>query len=74
MARYCRYRPFQLAGYAVMIFGLVLSSIVSANSSIVERIIYQAIEAARAGLNISARFPAVQVPLTNVGNALATPI
>lgn len=57
-----------------MIFGLVLSSALSANSSIVERIIYQAIEAAGAGLNISARFPAVQVPLTNAGNALATPI
>ena len=72
VARFGRYRPVHLAGYAIMVIGFGLFSTMSANSSMAEWVIYQAIEAAGGGLVIPALLPAVQAPLTDADTALAT--
>ena len=72
VARFGRYRPLHVAGYAIMVVGFGLFSLLSAHSSMAEWVIYQAIEAAGAGLIIPALLPAVQAPLTDADTALAT--
>ena len=72
LARFGRYRPIHLAGYAIMVVGFGLFSILSATSSTAEWVIYQAIEAAGAGLIIPALLPVVQAPFSDADTALAT--
>ena len=72
VARFGRYRPVHLAGYAIMVLGFGLLCLLSGTSSTAEWVIYQAIEAAGAGLIIPALLPAVQAPLTDADTALAT--
>ncbi|KAL9044410.1 MAG: hypothetical protein Q9214_002449 [Letrouitia sp. 1 TL-2023] len=72
VAQFGRYRPVHVAGYAIMIIGFGLFCLLSATSSTAEWVIYQAIEAAGAGLIIPALLPAVQAPLSDADNALAT--
>ncbi|KAL8727611.1 MAG: hypothetical protein Q9166_005919 [cf. Caloplaca sp. 2 TL-2023] len=72
VARFGRYRPVHLAGYAIMVIGFGLFTLLSADSSTAEWVIYQGIEAAGAGLIIPALLPAVQAPLTDADTALAT--
>lgn len=72
VARFGRYRPIHLAGYATMVVGFGLFSIFSATSPTAAWVIYQAIEAAGAGLIIPALLPAVQAPFSDADTALAT--
>ncbi|KAI4160866.1 MAG: hypothetical protein LQ342_005391 [Letrouitia transgressa] len=72
VAQFGRYRPIHMAGYAVMIVGFGLFCLLSATSTTAEWVIYQVIEAAGAGLIIPALLPAVQAPLSDADNALAT--
>lgn len=72
VAKYGRYRPIHLVGYAVMVLGFGLFSLLSARSSTAEWVIFQAIEAAGAGLIIPVLLPAVQAPLTDADTALST--
>jgi len=71
VAKYGRYRPIHLAGYAIMVIGFGLFSLFSAKSSTAEWVIIQAIEAAGAGLIIPVLLPAVQAPLTDADTALS---
>lgn len=72
VAQFGRYRPIHLAGFAIMVVGFGLFSILSATSSRAEWVIFQGIEAAGAGLIIPALLPAVQAPFTDADTALAT--
>ncbi|KAL9609533.1 MAG: hypothetical protein Q9167_005712 [Letrouitia subvulpina] len=72
VARFGRYRPVHMVGYAIMVVGFGLFCLLSATSSTAEWVIYQVIEAAGAGLIIPALLPAVQAPLGDSDNALAT--
>ncbi|KAI4199284.1 MAG: hypothetical protein LQ346_002593 [Caloplaca aetnensis] len=72
VARFGRYRPIHLAGFAIMVVGFGLFSILSATSPTAAWVIYQAIEAAGAGLIIPALLPAVQAPFSDADTALAT--
>jgi hypothetical protein len=67
-----RYRPVHHIGFAIMTLGFGLFSLLNENSSIAEWVIYQAIEAAGAGLVIPVLLPAVQAELTKADTALAT--
>ncbi|KAL8818230.1 MAG: hypothetical protein Q9223_003097 [Gallowayella weberi] len=72
VAKFGRYRPIHLAGFAIMVVGFGLFSILSATSPTAAWVIYQAIEAAGAGLIIPALLPAVQAPFSDADTALAT--
>ena len=72
VAQFGRYRPIHLAGFAIMVIGFGLFSILSATSSTAVWVIFQAIEAAGAGLVIPALLPAVQAPFSDADTALAT--
>ncbi|WEW56053.1 hypothetical protein PRK78_001488 [Emydomyces testavorans] len=72
LAQFGRYRPLHHAGYAVMVIGLGLFTLLDQDSSTAEWVIYQAIEAAGAGIIIPVLLPAVQAELTDKDTALAT--
>ncbi|MCJ1384436.1 hypothetical protein MMC17_007552 [Xylographa soralifera] len=72
VAKFGRYRPIHHAGFAIMVVGFGLFSLLNANSSTAEWVIFQAIEAAGAGLVIPTLLPAVQAELTDADTALAT--
>ncbi|TPX23997.1 hypothetical protein DIZ76_013340 [Coccidioides immitis] len=72
LAQFGRYRPLHHAGYAIMVIGLGLFTLLDEKSSTAEWVIYQAIEAAGAGLIIPVLLPAVQAELTDKDTALAT--
>ncbi|KAL9102566.1 MAG: hypothetical protein Q9187_009107 [Circinaria calcarea] len=72
VAKFGRYRPVHHAGYALMIIGFGLFSLLDETSSTAEWVIFQAIEAAGAGLVIPVLLPAVQAELTEADTALAT--
>ncbi|KAL8837989.1 MAG: hypothetical protein Q9176_005337 [Flavoplaca citrina] len=72
VAQFGRYRPIHLAGFAIMVIGFGLFSILSATSPTASWVIFQAIEAAGAGLVIPALLPAVQAPFSDAETALAT--
>lgn len=72
IAKFGRYRPVHHIGFAIMTAGFGLFSLLDAKSSTAEWVIFQAIEAAGAGLVIPALLPAVQAELTEADTALAT--
>lgn len=72
VTKFGRYRPIHHAGFAIMIVGFGLLSLLDAKSSTAEWVIFQAIEAAGAGLVIPTLLPAVQAELTDADTALAT--
>ena len=72
VARFGLYRPIHLAGYGIMAVGFELFSILPQTSSMAQWVIFQALEAAGAGLLLPVLLPAVQAPLTDADTALAT--
>ena len=72
VAKFGRYRPIHHTGFAMMIVGFGLLSLLDADSSTTEWVIFQVIEAAGAGLVIPTLLPAVQAELTDADTALAT--
>ena len=72
LAKFGRYRPIHHVGFAIMIIGFGLFSLLNAGSLTAEWVVYQAIEAAGAGLVIPVLLPAVQAELTEADTALAT--
>ena len=72
MAKYGRYRPISHVGFALMTLGLGLFSLLDANSSRAEWVIFQVVEVAGAGLVIPTLLPSVQAELTDADIALAT--
>lgn len=72
ITKFGRYRPIHHVGFAIMTIGFGLFILLNAGSSTAEWVIYQAIEAAGAGLVISALLPAVQAELSEADTALAT--
>ena len=72
LARFGQYIPLHLIGYAIMILGFGLFTLLNETSSIAEWVIYQAIEAAGAGVVIAALLPAVQAQLSEADTAKST--
>ncbi|OKL60771.1 hypothetical protein UA08_04445 [Talaromyces atroroseus] len=72
LAKFGRYRPIHHVGYALMIIGFGLFSLLDENSSTAKWVIFQVIESAGAGLAIPTLLPAVQAELTDADNALST--
>ena len=72
VAKFGRYRPIHHVGFAIMVIGFGLFSLLDANSSTAEWVVFQIIEAAGAGLVIPTLLPAVQAELTDADTALAT--
>ena len=72
LAKFGRYRPIHHIGFGIMTIGFGLFSLLNSTSSTAEWVIYQAIEAAGAGLVIPNLLPAVQAGLTESDTALAT--
>ena len=67
-----RYRPIHHVGFAVMIIGFGLSSLLDANSSTAEWVIYQGIIAAGSGTVVSSILPAIQAALSDDDTAGST--
>jgi hypothetical protein len=72
MAKFGRYRPAHHAGFAVMIIGFGLLSILNENSSTIEWVIFQMIQAGGAGLVIPTMLPGLLAPLAESDTGLAT--
>jgi len=72
VAKFGRYRPVHHVGFALMVIGFGLFSLLDADSSTGAWVMFQAIEAAGAGLVIPTLLPAVQAELTDADTALAT--
>jgi hypothetical protein len=67
-----RYKPIHFIGFALMIIGFGLFSVLNAHSSTGEWTIFQAIGALGAGIILPVLLPAIQSPLTEADTALAT--
>ncbi|MCJ1405530.1 hypothetical protein MMC11_008758 [Xylographa trunciseda] len=72
VAKFGRYRPVHHVGFAIMVIGFGLFSLLDADSSTGAWVMFQAIEAAGVGLIIPTLLPAVQAELTDADTALAT--
>ncbi|KAF8860417.1 MFS general substrate transporter [Acephala macrosclerotiorum] len=72
LSTFGRYRPLHHAGFAIMLIGFGLFSLLNVNSSTAVWVIFQAIEAAGAGLVLPVLLPAVQASLAEADTALAT--
>ncbi|PQE08163.1 major Facilitator Superfamily protein [Rutstroemia sp. NJR-2017a BVV2] len=72
LSTFGRYRPLHHAGFAIMVIGFGLFSLLNANSSTAAWVIFQAIEACGAGVVLPVLLPAVQAALTDADTALAT--
>ena len=71
LARIGRYRPFHHLGFALMIIGLGLFTLLDSTSPTGAWVGFQIIEAAGAGLVVSTLLPAVQVGLSETDTATA---
>ncbi|CZR58356.1 related to putative multidrug transporter Mfs1.1 (major facilitator family protein) [Phialocephala subalpina] len=67
-----RYRPVHHVGFAVMVIGFGLSTLLNAGSSTAEWVIYQGIIAAGSGIIVSSLLPAIQAALSDNDAAAST--
>ena len=67
-----RYRPFQIAGFGILVLGFGLNILLDANSSTVEWVMFQAVIAIGAGIILPVLLPAVQVELDEADVAVST--
>jgi hypothetical protein len=67
-----RYRPMHHLGFAIMIIGFGLSTLLTSTSSTAEWVIYQGIIAAGSGIIISSLLPAIQASLSDSDSAAST--
>jgi MFS family permease len=71
MSKLGRYRPIHYVGYAIILLGFGLFTLLDEKSSIVAWVGFQMIESAGVGLIISTLLPAVTAPLAESDTALA---
>jgi MFS family permease len=67
-----KYRPLHFIGFALMVTGLGLFTLLHQHSSTAAWVCYQAVEAAGAGIIASSILPAAQAPLTDADTATVT--
>ncbi|RYP65609.1 hypothetical protein DL771_008217 [Monosporascus sp. 5C6A] len=72
LSKFSRYRPIHHVGFALIVIGFGLLSLLDANSSTGAWVSFQIIESAGAGLMIPTLLPAVMAPLAESDTALAT--
>ncbi len=72
IAKFGKYKPNHISGFALMMIGLGCFSLLDSNSSITKWIIFQIIFALGAGLVLTALLPAIQAPLSDHETAVAT--
>jgi hypothetical protein len=72
LAKFGRYRPIHHGGFAMMMIGFGLLSLLDENSSTAAWVLFQIIEAGGAGMVVPTLLPAVLAPLTEADTALAT--
>ncbi|TVY81182.1 MFS efflux transporter aclA [Lachnellula suecica] len=67
-----RYRPVHHAGFAIMMIGFGLSTLLNAGSSTAEWVIYQGVIAAGSGVIVSSLLPAIQAAISDDDAAAST--
>ncbi|CAG8948730.1 hypothetical protein HYFRA_00001851 [Hymenoscyphus fraxineus] len=72
LAKFGRYKPLHLVGFAIMTIGMGFFTTLDANSSLAVYIILQIIVGGGSGLILTTLLPAVQAPLAESDTALAT--
>jgi hypothetical protein len=72
LSKFGRYRPLQHVGFAMMVIGFGLLSLLKANSTTAQWVGYQLVSAAGTGLVLPVLLPAVQASLTDADTALST--
>jgi MFS family permease len=72
LAKFGRYKPLHLVGFAIMTIGIGCFTILDANSSLAVYVILQIIVGGGSGLILTTLLPAVQAPLSEADTALAT--
>jgi hypothetical protein len=72
LSKFGRYRPLQHVGFAMMVIGFGLLSLLKANSTTAQWVGYQLVSAAGTGLVLPVLLPAVQASLTEADTALST--
>ncbi|KAI1746166.1 DNA repair protein RAD50 [Xylaria scruposa] len=72
LAKFGKYKPLHLAGFALNTIGLGLFSLLDNNSSNAEWVIYQIIAAGGSGFVLNTLLPACQTPLDERDQAAAT--
>ncbi|KUJ20443.1 MFS general substrate transporter [Mollisia scopiformis] len=72
LSKFGRYRPIQHAGFALMIVGFGLLTLLKANPTTAQWVGYQLANAAGTGLVLPVLLPAVQASLTEDDTALST--
>jgi hypothetical protein len=72
LSKFGRYRPLHHAGFALMIIGFGVLSILDEDSSTTEWVLYQCIAAAGAGLILPVLLPAFQASLSETDTGLST--
>ncbi|CAG8926337.1 unnamed protein product [Penicillium salamii] len=72
IAKFGRYKPTMVAGYALLSIGVGCLTLLDANSSTAKWVIFQLICGIGGGLALTATLPAVQAPLPESDVAIAT--
>ncbi|KAF4634207.1 hypothetical protein G7Y89_g3911 [Cudoniella acicularis] len=72
LQQFGRYRPLSLIGFAFMVIGFGLFTLLSQHSSMAEWVIFQAITAGGAGFALSSLLPAAQASLEEADTARIT--
>lgn len=72
LARYGQYIPLHLGGFALMIIGLGLFTLLDQTSTTAEWVVYQVVEAAGIGLLVAVLLPAVQAKLSDADSGSST--
>ncbi|KAF2271624.1 major facilitator superfamily protein [Westerdykella ornata] len=67
-----KYKPLHFTGFAIMTIGFGLFTLLRASSSTAAWVLFQAVEAAGAGVIVSVLLPAIQAPLSQKDVATAT--
>lgn len=67
-----RYRPFQMAGFGIMVLGFGLNTLLDAHSSTGKWVMFQVVVAIGAGVVLPVLLPAVQVELAEADVAVST--
>jgi hypothetical protein len=72
VTKFGRYRPMHHLGFAIMMIGFGLATLLTSTSSTAEWVIYQGIVAAGSGIIISSLLPAIQASLSDSDSAAST--
>jgi MFS family permease len=72
LAKFGRYKPLHIAGFAIMTIGIGCFTTLDASSSLAVYVILQIVVGGGSGLILTTLLPAVQAPLPETDTALAT--